>query len=40
LPNLQASSIEVARGETDRLCARIGFIAKGSLIAEGTAEEL
>jgi ABC-2 type transport system ATP-binding protein len=26
--------------ETERLCARIGFIAKGSLIAEGTAEEL
>src|ERR671921_1597340 len=26
--------------ETERLCARIGFIAKGRLIAEGTAEEL
>ncbi len=26
--------------ETERLCARIGFIAKGKLIAEGTAEEL
>jgi ABC-2 type transport system ATP-binding protein len=26
--------------ETERLCARIGFIAKGGLIAEGTAEEL
>ncbi len=26
--------------ETERLCARIGFLAKGSLIAEGTAEEL
>ena len=26
--------------ETERLCARIGFIAHGRLIAEGTAEEL
>jgi ABC-2 type transport system ATP-binding protein len=26
--------------ETERLCARIGFIAGGRLIAEGTAEEL
>jgi ABC-2 type transport system ATP-binding protein len=26
--------------ETERLCARIGFLAKGRLIAEGTAEEL
>ena len=26
--------------ETERLCSRIGFIAKGRLIAEGTAEEL
>ena len=26
--------------ETERLCSRIGFIAKGQLIAEGTAEEL
>ncbi len=26
--------------ETERLCARIGFIAKGRLIAEGTADEL
>jgi ABC-2 type transport system ATP-binding protein len=26
--------------ETERLCSRIGFIAKGSLIAEGTADEL
>ncbi|HVF57982.1 MAG TPA: ABC transporter ATP-binding protein [Pyrinomonadaceae bacterium] len=26
--------------ETERLCARIGFIAHGKLIAEGTAEEL
>ncbi len=26
--------------ETERLCARIGFIAKGGLIAEGTADEL
>ncbi|MCA1594074.1 MAG: ABC transporter ATP-binding protein [Acidobacteria bacterium] len=26
--------------ETERLCARIGFIAQGSLIAEGTADEL
>lgn len=26
--------------ETERLCARIGFIAKGKLIAEGTADEL
>ena len=26
--------------ETERLCARIGFIAKGRLTAEGTAEEL
>ena len=26
--------------ETERLCSRIGFIAKGCLIAEGTAEEL
>ena len=26
--------------ETERLCARIGFLAKGALIAEGTAEEL
>jgi ABC-2 type transport system ATP-binding protein len=26
--------------ETERLCARIGFIAKGGLIAEGTAGEL
>lgn len=26
--------------ETERLCARIGFIAKGRLIAEGTANEL
>ena len=26
--------------ETERLCSRIGFIAKGRLIAEGTADEL
>jgi ABC-2 type transport system ATP-binding protein len=26
--------------ETERLCARIGFIARGGLIAEGTADEL
>jgi len=26
--------------ETERLCARIGFIAGGRLIAEGTADEL
>ena len=26
--------------ETERLCSRIGFIAHGSLIAEGTADEL
>ena len=26
--------------ETERLCARVGFIAHGRLIAEGTAEEL
>jgi ABC-2 type transport system ATP-binding protein len=26
--------------ETERLCSRIGFIAHGRLIAEGTAEEL
>ncbi|MBA3806103.1 MAG: ABC transporter ATP-binding protein [Acidobacteria bacterium] len=26
--------------ETERLCSRIGFIAQGSLIAEGTADEL
>jgi ABC-2 type transport system ATP-binding protein len=26
--------------ETERLCARIGFLAHGRLIAEGTAEEL
>ncbi len=26
--------------ETERLCARVGFIARGRLIAEGTAEEL
>jgi ABC-2 type transport system ATP-binding protein len=26
--------------ETERLCARVGFIAKGRLIAEGTAGEL
>ena len=26
--------------ETERLCSRIGFIAKGELIAEGTADEL
>ncbi len=26
--------------ETERLCPRIGFIAKGRLVAEGTAEEL
>ena len=26
--------------ETERLCSRIGFIARGRLIAEGTAEEL
>jgi ABC-2 type transport system ATP-binding protein len=26
--------------ETERLCSRIGFIAHGKLIAEGTAEEL
>ncbi|HEX8284793.1 MAG TPA: ABC transporter ATP-binding protein [Pyrinomonadaceae bacterium] len=26
--------------ETERLCARIGFIAKGRLIAEGTADQL
>ncbi len=26
--------------ETERLCSRIGFLAKGKLIAEGTAEEL
>jgi ABC-2 type transport system ATP-binding protein len=26
--------------ETERLCSRIGFIAKGQLTAEGTAEEL
>jgi ABC-2 type transport system ATP-binding protein len=26
--------------ETERLCSRIGFIAKGSLTAEGTADEL
>ena len=26
--------------ETERLCPRIGFIAKGRLIAEGTADEL
>jgi ABC-2 type transport system ATP-binding protein len=26
--------------ETERLCSRIGFIAKGGLIAEGTADEL
>jgi ABC-2 type transport system ATP-binding protein len=26
--------------ETERLCSRIGFIAKGKLIAEGTADEL
>ncbi len=26
--------------ETERLCSRIGFIAKGSLIAEGSADEL
>ena len=26
--------------ETERLCARIGFIAKGQLIAEGSADEL
>jgi len=26
--------------ETERLCARVGFLARGRLIAEGTAEEL
>jgi ABC-2 type transport system ATP-binding protein len=26
--------------ETERLCSRIGFIAHGRLIAEGTADEL
>jgi ABC-2 type transport system ATP-binding protein len=26
--------------EAERLCARIGFIAKGKIVAEGTAEEL
>lgn len=26
--------------EAERLCARIGYIAKGKLVAEGTAEEL
>jgi ABC-2 type transport system ATP-binding protein len=26
--------------ETERLCSRIGFIAKGALMAEGTADEL
>ena len=26
--------------ETERLCSRVGFIAHGRLIAEGTAEEL
>ena len=26
--------------EAERLCARIGFIAKGRLVAEGTTEEL
>ena len=26
--------------ETERLCARIGFLAHGKLIAEGTAEAL
>src|SRR5204862_2244817 len=26
--------------EAERLCARIGFLAKGRLVAEGTAQEL
>ena len=26
--------------ETERLCARIGFLAKGRLTAEGTAQQL
>src|SRR5262245_62458452 len=26
--------------EAERLCARIGFIAKGKIVAEGTAEDL
>jgi ABC-2 type transport system ATP-binding protein len=26
--------------EAERLCARIGFLARGKLVAEGTADEL
>ena len=26
--------------EAERLCARIGFLARGKLVAEGTAQEL